>query len=307
MQEELRRAKELPGITEDILATYHDQQVINHIGSAPLPSKQAVIRCLNILFEILYPGYVGDEELAEANVSYITGHKISDLYVALIQQIYRAIRHECRRLGSLCTHCKLRSEDIAIDFLKSIPGLRAALADDVQAAFDGDPAAKSYGEVIFSYPATVAITTYRIAHALAALEVPLLPRIMTEHAHAVTGIDIHPAATIGRRFFVDHGTGVVIGETSVIGDDCKLYQGVTIGAMSFPKDERGDLIRGQKRHPTLEDRVTVYAGATILGGDTVIGHDSIIGGNAWITHSIPPNTKVLNEEPRLVFKEEGAE
>jgi serine O-acetyltransferase len=307
MADELRRAGELPGITDEILATYRDQSIINHIGSAPLPSKQVVIQCLTTLFEILYPGYVVDEELVESNVAYIVGHKVSDLYAALTEQIYRAIRHECRRLGSTCTHCRLRSEDIAIDFLRTIPGLRAQLAEDVQAAYDGDPAAKSCGEVIFSYPAAVAITTYRIAHELLRLDVPLLPRIMTEHAHAVTGIDIHPGATIGRRFFIDHGTGVVIGETSVLGDDCKLYQGVTIGAMSFPKDERGKLIRGQKRHPTLEDRVTVYAGATILGGDTVIGHDSIIGGNAWITHAIPPNTKVLNEDPRLVFKEEKAD
>jgi serine O-acetyltransferase len=194
-----------------------------------------------------------------------------------------------------------------VDFLRALPALRALLAEGVQAAYDGDPAAKSSGEVIFSYPATVAITTYRLAHQLLELGVPLLPRILSEQAHAVTGIDIHPGAAIGRRFFIDHGTGVVIGETTEIGDDCKLYQGVTLGALSFPKDACGQLIRGQKRHPTLEDRVTVYAGATILGGDTVIGHDSVIGGNVWLTESVPPHSKVVIENPRLVYEGKAGE
>jgi serine O-acetyltransferase len=302
MREELRRLGELPAITDALLATYKQQNIINHIGSAPLPSKKDVGHILEVLFEILYPGYIGEQELGEASVSYVVGHRISELYDMLTEQVYRAIKHECRRLGSVCTHCKLRSEDIAIEFLRALPGLRALLAEGVEAAYDGDPAAKSFGEIIFSYPATLAITTYRLAHELLKLEVPLLPRIMTEYAHSATGIDIHPGAQIGRRFFIDHGTGVVIGETTVIGDDCKLYQGVTLGALSFPKDERGQIIRGRKRHPTLEDRVTIYSGATILGGDTVIGHDSVVGGNVWLTHSVPPGTKVLTEEPELVYK-----
>ena len=305
MREELRRLGELPAITNQILATYHEQSIINHLGGAPLPSKSDAIRILEILFEILYPGYFGEQELDESNVAYVVGHKISELYGLLTEQVYRAIKHECRRLGSVCTHCKLRSEDIAVDFLRSLPGMRALLAEGVQAAYDGDPAAKSFGEIIFSYPATVAITTYRIGHQLLSLEVPLLSRIMTEYAHSVTGIDIHPGATIGRRFFIDHGTGVVIGETTAIGDDCKIYQGVTLGALSFPKDERGQLLRGRKRHPTLEDRVTVYSGATILGGDTILGHDAVIGGNVWLTHSVPPGTRVLIANPELIYREGG--
>jgi serine O-acetyltransferase len=258
---------------------------------------------LEVLFEILYPGYFGEQELTDSNVAYVVGHKMSKLYDLLTEQIYRAIKHECRRLGSVCTHCKLRSEDVAIDFLRALPPMRELLAEGVEAAFDGDPAAKSFGEIIFSYPGTYAVTVYRIAHTLLGLGVPLLPRIMTEYAHSVTGIDIHPGARIGRRFFIDHGTGVVIGETTILGDDCKLYQGVTLGALSFPKDERGKLIRGRKRHPTLEDRVTVYSGTTILGGTTVIGHDSVVGGNVWLTHSVPPGTTVLIESPRLTYRE----
>jgi serine O-acetyltransferase len=303
MREDLRRLGELPGITNAILETYKSQNITNHIGVVPLPSKGAVVRMLDILFEILYPGYFGEQGLGESNVTYVIGHRVNELYDRLTEQIYRGIKHECRRLGSVCTHCKVQSEDLAIEFLRSLPELRGHLAEGVQAAYDGDPAAKSLGEVIFSYPATVAITTHRLAHRLLEMGVPLLPRIMAEHAHATTGIDIHPAAAIGRRFFIDHGTGVVIGETTEIGDDCKLYQGVTLGALSFPKDACGQLIRGQKRHPTLEDRVTVYAGATILGGDTVIGHDSIVGGNVWLTESVPPHSRVVIENPRLVIKE----
>jgi len=306
MREELRRLGDLPSITSALLATYRKQSLIDHIGSAPLPSKTDVVHILEILFEVLYPGYFGEQELDESNMAFVVGHKLSELYDCLTQQVYRAIKHECRRLGSVCTHCKLRAEDVTVEFLRSLPEIRELLAGGVQAAYDGDPAAKSIGEIIFSYPATVAITVYRIAHRLLELEVPLLARIMTEHAHSATGIDIHPGARIGRRFFIDHGTGVVIGETSVIGDDCKLYQGVTLGAMSFPKDERGELIRGRKRHPTLEDRVTIYSGATILGGETVIGHDSVIGGNVWLTESVPPGTKVVIENPQLIYKEERA-
>ncbi|NQT52137.1 serine acetyltransferase [bacterium] len=302
MREPLRRLNELPSITDALLATYSDQNLINHIGAAPLPSRDDVHRILDLLFEILYPGYFGEQELNESNVSYVVGHKVAQLYDLLAQQIYRAIKHECRRLGSVCTHCRLRSEDVGIEFLRTLPGLRTLLAEGVAAAYDGDPAAQSTGETIFSYPGVLAVTVYRIAHELFIRDVPLLPRIMTEYAHASTGIDIHPGATLGRRFFIDHGTGVVIGETTEIGDDCKLYQGVTLGAFSFPKDACGKLVRGVKRHPTLEERVTVYAGATILGGDTVIGHHSIIAGNVWLTESVPPRTTVLYEHPKLVYR-----
>ena len=188
-----------------------------------------------------------------------------------------------------------------MELLERIPELRQQLSEDVQAGYDGDPAAKSNDEVIFSYPAIYTISIYRVAHELNQNSVPLLPRIMTEHAHSKTGIDIHPGAKIGRAFFIDHGTGVVIGETTIIGERVKLYQGVTIGALSFAKDEKGELVRGQKRHPTLEDDVIVYSGATILGGETVIGEGSIIGGNVWLTRSIPPHTRVMISEPQLII------
>ena len=188
-------------------------------------------------------------------------------------------------------------------FFSKLPMVREMLEYDVQAAFDGDPAAKSLDEIIFSYPCLVAISIYRLAHELFEQGIPLIPRMMTEYAHSITGIDIHPGARIGKSFFIDHGTGVVIGETCEIGNNVKLYQGVTLGALSFPKDERGKIIRGVKRHPTIEDDVTIYAGATILGGQTIIGKGSVVGGNVWLTHSIPPYTKVTIEEPRLRISE----
>jgi serine O-acetyltransferase len=304
VREELRRAGELPSITDAVLATYREQSAIDHIGRATLPSRDDAVRILDLLFEILYPGYFGERGLSESSVGYVVGHKMAELYDLLTEQVYRAIKHECRRLGSVCTHCKLRSEDVAVDFLRELPGLRELLAEDVEAAYAGDPAAKSYGEIIFSYPGAFAVTVYRIAHVLLRLGVPLLPRMMTEHAHTIAGIDIHPGAAIGRRFFIDHGTGVVVGETTIIGDDCQLYQGVTLGAMN-PKAERRDHPGGRKRHPTLEDRVTIYAGATILGGETVIGHDSVIGGNVWLTESVPPGTQVFIESPELIYRNGG--
>ena len=180
--------------------------------------------------------------------------------------------------------------------------MRRLLALDVQAAYDGDPAAHSYDEIIFCYPGFEAIATYRIAHELHARGVPLLPRIMTEAAHSATGCDIHPGAAIGRSFFIDHATGVVVGQTTVIGERVKLYQGVTLGALSFPKDAQGNLLRNTKRHPTIEDEVIIYAGATILGGETTIGRGAVIGGSCWITHSIPPGTKVMLHEPQMLFR-----
>jgi serine O-acetyltransferase len=185
--------------------------------------------------------------------------------------------------------------------LESIPMIRKILATDVRAAFDGDPAAKSYDEIIFSYPGIYAITVYRMAHELYHFEIPLLPRIMTEYAHSKTGIDIHPGAHINESFVIDHGTGVVIGETTTIGRNVRIYQGVTLGALSLPKDA-GIQLRGKKRHPTIEDNVIIYSGATILGGDTVIGERSIIGGNVWITESVPPETRVIMEKPRLIYR-----
>jgi len=216
------------------------------------------------------------------------------------RQVSLSIRHDCRRYDHLCTLCEERGYEIAHAFINALPEIKSLLAGDIRAAMDGDPAAGSYDEIIFSYPGILAVTVYRIAHVLNSLKVPIIPRIMSEYAHGKTGIDIHPGAEIGERFFIDHGTGVVIGGTAVIGNNVRLYQGVTLGALSLPEGA-GALLRGKKRHPTIEDRVIIYANATILGGDTVIGTGSIIGGNVWITESVPPNTKVVLKSPELIY------
>jgi serine O-acetyltransferase len=223
------------------------------------------------------------------------------LYDILSEQIIHVLRHDCLRYERQCAECEPRGNDVALQVIQAIPALRRLLAQDVKGAYDGDPAAKSHDEVIFSYPGLYAITVYRIANLLHKLGIPQLPRIMSEHAHSLTGIDIHPGAAIGNRFVIDHGTGVVVGETAVIGNNVRIYQHVTIGALSLPPNA-GEKLRGAKRHPTIEDDVIIYSGATILGGDTVIGARSVVGGNVWLTHSLPADTKVFMESPRLIFK-----
>ena len=260
-----------------------------------LPSREVTTRILDELFAVFYPGYHGVQHLTEDNVGFHVGSVLDDAVADLSEQIYLAFHFECRREGGHCERCAARSEEVVEGFFGRLPQVRAQLVLDVQAAYDGDPAAKNLAEIIFAYPGLAAITVYRIAHELHVLGVPLLPRIMTEYAHSRTGIDIHPGADIGASFFIDHGTGVVIGETTTIGNNVKLYQGVTLGALSFPKDERGKVIRGVKRHPTICDNVVVYAGATILGGKTVIGEGAVVGGNTWVTESVPPGMRVLNE------------
>ena len=216
---------------------------------------------------------------------------------ALRSELATLVDHLVTLLEALPGGLPCSAEEISRCFLQTLPGIRAQLAEDVEAAYEGDPAATGYAEILVAYPSLHAVTIYRLAHELHRLKVPLLPRIMTEHAHAAYGIDIHPGAKIGRRFFIDHGTGVVIGGTTEIGECVKLYQGVTLGALSFARDADGRMIRGEKRHPTIEDEVTIYAGATILGGDTVIGRGSIIGGNVWLHESIPPHTRVQIKPP----------
>ena len=291
------RLKEtLPGLTERIVETYSEVNTINHLGHCPLPNQEAIIEITQDLKDIIYPGYRRREGLHLGNVVYHVGEVIDRLHDALTRQIARA---SCHRAGKN-THCDVQQrfdfealgQTKTLAFLERLPNLRKDLAMDVQAAYDGDPACKSLDEIIFCYPGLEAVTVYRLAHALHQLDVPLIPRIMTEWAHSRTGIDIHPGATIGDHFFIDHGTGVVIGETCEIGQWVKLYQGVTLGALSFPTDDEGKLVRGTKRHPTIEDRVVIYANATVLGGQTVVGHDSTIGSSTWITSSVPPNTTV---------------
>jgi serine O-acetyltransferase len=235
------------------------------------------------------------------NLQYYFGQEMMAFFEDLSEQLTLSIRHECLRYNQPCTRCEERGYQAAIAFIREMPHLRMLLADDVRAAYQGDPAAKSYDEIIFSYPGLFAVTVYRVAHQLHGQGLPLVPRIMTEYAHSVTGIDIHPGASIGESFFIDHGTGAVIGETTEIGNRVRIYQGVTLGALSVPREEVDEL-RTKKRHPTIEDDVVIYSGATILGGETVIGARSVIGGNVWITESVPPDTRVYLKKPELVFQ-----
>jgi len=300
--ESLTRFKQqLPDVAENIIKSCYDKESYTHIDYEPIPSEGYVVDIINKLREILFPGYFTREKIDPVNLKYYIGQAVSVLFDMLSEQIAHSIRHECFRYDLPCTECEEQGQKFALTLLESIPSIRKILATDVQATYIGDPAAKSHDEIIFSYPGIFAITVYRVAHKLFEFKVPLLPRIMTEYAHSLTGIDIHPGANIGESFCIDHGTGVVIGETTVIGKNVRIYQGVTLGALSLPKNA-GEHLRGKKRHPTIEDDVIIYSGATILGGDTVIGTRSVIGGNVWITKTVPPDTKVIMETPKLVYK-----
>jgi serine O-acetyltransferase len=291
--------KDLDRIKQSILATYTREDIrLHHLNPLPLPSKEVLIDVLGDLLAVLYPGYFGEFSMEPNNAAKRTGLLIESIFEKLEQQTYLSFRHFCRLTSGDCSHCEEAARQSTQTLLEKIPRLREWLHDDVEAAYDGDPAAKSLDEIIFSYPGVYAVTVYRIAHELEIQQVPLIPRILTEVAHARTGIDIHPGAKIGRRFFIDHGTGVVIGETTEIGDRVRIYQGVTLGAINFPRDEEGRLIRGQKRHPTVEDDCIVYASATVLGGDTVVGRGSIIGSNVRLMQSVPPGSKVMAEPAR---------
>jgi len=310
MASDLRRKNELPGITESIVETYRTVGTINHLDHCPLPRHEDVVSALDDLREILFPGYLRREGLHLGNVGFYVGDLVDLLHDKLTRQIFRALEHEYRvqaqqpeQLDGEVDH-EATAQEITLELLKQIPDLRRMLATDVQAAFDGDPACRNVDEVIFCYPGLEAVTVYRIANELYKLNVPFIPRMMTEWAHKQTGIDIHPGAKIGDHFFIDHGTGVVIGETTEIGSHVKIYQGVTLGALSFPTDADGNIIRSMKRHPTIEDRVVIYASATILGGKTVIGHDSVIGSTVWLTRSIEPHTTVTLEKPNLRMRNE---
>lgn len=303
MASDPRIVGQLPDLTRQIVATYTTLSSINHLDHCPLPSYDEVIVAIEDLKEILYPGYRRRNRLHMDNVVYHVGDLVDRLHDRLGLQIARAVCHG-QGQNRQCDPAQREAfehlgQQKAFALLASLPDVREMLSVDVQAAYDGDPACTSLDEVIFCYPGLEAVTVYRLAHVLHELDVPLIPRMMTEWAHGRTGIDIHPGATIGRHFFIDHGTGVVIGETCRIGDRVKIYQGVTLGALSFPTDENGRLVRGTKRHPTIEDGVILYANATVLGGDTVIGRNSIIGSNVWITQSVPPNTTVVLEKPQL--------
>ncbi len=290
----------LDDLTHEILASYKSDDRTQRIGHTFLPSREKIVQILEECRQLLFPGFHGHSELDENNIKYHVGNLLVNLKKDLTDQIYKCVCTD--RLCPECEDpdkCMKDAEEMAQNWLLRIPKIRESLALDAQAAYDGDPAAKSVDETIYCYPGFYAITVYRIAHELLELGVPLMPRIMSEYAHNMTGTDIHPGAKIGKSFFIDHATGVVIGETTIIGDNVKIYQGVTLGAKSFPKDERGRVIKGLKRHPTIEDRVTIYPNATILGGKTVIGQGVTVGGNAYIMDSVEADSVVKHQGTKL--------
>ena len=297
-----RFREEIPSIVNRLIGTCGGSDCFDHIEPEPLSSRAAAIDLLERSRRILFPGYFDETRLDAVNLPYYLGREMSDFFELLSEQVIHALRHQCLRYDQPCIQCAETGQEAALGLMRSLPDIRLGLSKDVRAAYEGDPAAKSFDEIIFSYPGLYAVMAYRIAHPLEKMGIPLIPRIMSEHAHSLTGIDIHPGAEIGERFFIDHGTGVVIGETVVIGDRVRLYQGVTLGALSVPPGS-AEALRNRKRHPTIEDDVVIYSGATILGGDTVIGARSIIGGSVWLTRSVPPDTKVFLKTPELVFKE----
>lgn len=289
---------QLQQVTKAILADYRLNRDIDKMELFQKPDGDVVVQLLEKLRRILFPGYFREKNYrmyhVEANLSLLT----EDVLYNLAKQLGRIYEGQGEEPEAAMRH----AQEVGLAFLREIPRVRAMLQTDLQAAFDGDPAAGSMAEILFAYPGMFAVFVYRLAHVLYTLEVPMLPRMMTEHAHSLTGIDIHPGATIGEYFFIDHGTGVVIGETTVIGNRVKLYQGVTLGALST---RGGQKLRGKRRHPTIEDDVTIYAGASVLGGDTVIGQGSVIGSNVFITKSVPPCTTVTIKSQELHLRPAG--
>ncbi|MBT0160401.1 serine acetyltransferase [Candidatus Bathyarchaeota archaeon A05DMB-2] len=295
--------KGLPKLVDAMMENYRTIGGMDHLEGRDLPSKKVVIEVLEDLFTVLFPGYLGKADVTKANIKYFLGTTLTSIYDRLTEEVKKSLKYICRKI-QVCPEdiCQQRAQVVVKELLEKLPEIRAMLSGDIQAAYDGDPAAVSTEEVILSYPCVLAITTYRIAHELYVRGVPLIPRIMSEHVHSLTGIDIHPGAKIGKNFFIDHGTGVVIGETTEIGDNVKLYQGVTLGALSFPKDEKGRVIKGRKRHPTIGNNVVIYSGATLLGADAVIGDNVVIGGNVWITTQVASDTQITISRPELRYK-----
>ncbi len=290
----------LPPVVETLVAAWQTEDCFDHVGPIPIPSHTAIIDIIYQVRQILFPGYFTKSKLHGSNLEYYLGKEITELYERLSREITMAIRHDCRRSNHPCTNCEERGHRKALALIQRLPGISALLSTDIRATLAGDPACTSTDEVIFCYPGLLATSIFRMAHELYDLKVPIMPRIMTEHAHNRTGIDIHPGATIGPGFFIDHGTGVVIGETTIIGSNVRIYQGVTLGALSLPKDA-GQVMRDVKRHPSIEDDVIIYANTTILGGKTTIGARSVIGGNIWLTESVPSDTRVVLKRPELIY------
>jgi serine O-acetyltransferase len=296
--------REQADVVDALLASYEaGPRALHHIGAYELPQPNEIQKCVEGTRALLLPGFVGAPLYGASSddVRNYVRDRVADLSTRLHQQIYRGLHHRCivsrgsRRQD--CPYCAELADGITTRFLAALPELRSALATDVDAAYEGDPAATGTDEVIFCYPGLYAISCYRMANRLLQEGAAVIPRMMTEHAHEKTGIDIHPGATIGRSFFIDHGTGIVIGGTTVIGDRVRIYQGVTLGALSLPRG-KARAAESRKRHPTIEDEVIIYANATILGGETVIGRGAVIGGNCWVTSSVEPGARVTAEECR---------
>jgi serine O-acetyltransferase len=299
----------LEEVAGELLDSYLGDERARRISQRYLPSREAIVEILESVLDLMYPGYFGRQDLNAGNL----GEHVEHMAAALVPKLEREMEHclcygrERETVPPEFGECAPRAHELAEVFLRRLPEIRGLLIRDVQAAFDGDPAALNLDEIILAYPGVLAVSVYRIAHALYDLGVPMMARIMTEWAHSKTGCDIHPGATIGAAFFIDHATGVVIGETTHIGDGVKIYQGVTLGALSLPRDASGHIIRGKKRHPTVESGSTLYANATVLGGQTVVGADSVIGGSVFLTRSVPPRSRVSLKEPELrVLTRDGA-
>lgn len=290
----------LPELVEAITAKYKDSDLLLGKNDKQLPVRAELINILNGFKDLLFPGYFNDEHIDNDIAAFYTGQKLSNLHQKMKKQVAMALAYDKdTAITAASPDIQAEAERICYAFFQTIPTVQEYLLLDVKAGYDGDPAADSMEQIIFSYPGFYAIFVYRLAHELYKLKVPFIPRVMTEQAHSKTGIDINAGAAIGKHFFMDHGTGIVIGETTIIGEYVKLYQGVTLGALST---RGGQHLSGVKRHPTIEDRVTIYSNATILGGETIIGRDSVIGGGAFITSSIPERTRVSVTPPELAIK-----
>ncbi|HRX85097.1 MAG TPA: serine acetyltransferase [Phycisphaerae bacterium] len=303
MSEVFNLGDRLPQLVDRIVGSYNRDARMRHIDCAFLPSPAEVEELIRRSAELLFPGFFGRQDLSSFNVPFHVGELLPRIAHLAFRQVYKCLCYKEELAGKGAAGCEKTARKITLDFLDRMIAARDILSTDVQAAYDGDPAAINCDEIILAYPGLLAIAVHRLAHELYAREVPMLPRMMSEWAHRQTGIDIHPGARIGESFFIDHGTGVVIGETTEIGDHVKIYQGVTLGALSFPKDERGRIIRGSKRHPTVEDHVTIYANAIILGGDTVLRRGCTIGGSVFITSSVPEGATVNITPPALRVKD----
>lgn len=284
-------------LVDRLSKTYEDGIGVNHTEGLNLPHETEILDLLGLLLELIFPGFAGRKACSSELIRFTTGDLLVRVHARLTDILVRTYRYTCSSMKDGCD-CSGKANEVAHSFLEELPAIREIMKADVQAAYEGDPAARNTDEVIMSYPGLKALTIHRLAHALFVRKVPLIPRMMNEYAHRITGIDIHPGATIGRGVFIDHGTGVVIGETAELGNSVKIYQGVTLGALSFPKDGCGMIIKGAKRHPTIEDNVTLYAGATVLGA-VRIGKGSVIGGNVWLTESVEPGTRIVIAPPEL--------